>query len=120
MTLFDSYVPGTWIDQGLTVPVPSPGPREQPGTSHWTQNPFNFFRAVTQASVLAVGMALTSLSFSASEVVVGTEACVVDAIEHDRAEADVPPGYWTDLIALVKKAPVLPPDDTTGDPPPLW
>jgi hypothetical protein len=119
MTLFDSYVPGTWIDQGLTVPVPSHDER-QPETRHWKQNPFNFFRAVTQASVLAVGMALTSLSFSASEVVVGTEAYVVDTIEHEMAEADVPSGYWADLIAMVRKAPVMPSDDTTGDPPPLW
>ena len=119
---FDRYVPETWLDHGLFTPVPSedrdaavgrvsPRPKKSAALR---------IRTVLSASVVAVGMALTSLPFVSSSSVVAEAVEVTEAADsaYDSAN-DVPLGRWGELVALLRSTPELPADDTSGDPKPL-
>lgn len=116
MILFDPYVLETWSENGLIVAVPvhQDKKKERPV-------PATKFRSVVTASVLAIGMALTSLSFVPGEVAIG--GLVKSDTNGNRAgrgvDEEVAPGYWPKLVALVRNAPSLPDEDTANDPAPL-
>ncbi|SRR6266699_4233240 len=120
---FDRYVPESWLDQGLSIAVPledddaasggaSPRPKKGPTLR---------MRTALSASVIAIGMALTSLPFVAPSfgVIETVEVTEPTGGEYYSAADEVKPGRWGELVALLRSTPELAADDTSGDPKPL-
>jgi hypothetical protein len=113
MIVFDRYLPETWVEQGLTLSI-----HHDPSEAESATVPTGKLRRFAKASVFAIGMALTSLPFSA-DVVIGGNIKALSASAFTAVPGDVTPGYWGKMAEVLRIVPTLPADDMSNDPLPL-
>ncbi len=123
IVLCDPYIIDTWLDRGVSVPVTTDGHTsskdEDRPAPPWYAKAFKV-RSVVNASVFAVGIALTNVTFVSTGFGVADVIKVTESVaQYEPAFDEVPSGRWSALVALLRESTELPADDSRGDPDPL-